>query len=86
MFISLAFSPATLVRNNTWRHCRCRGAVLSTGPAPLLVQSNVFNATTKSAVVTAARYRTQPGAPAMCCHHLLPSFAAIICCHHWPWT
>jgi len=51
IFTSLAFAPATILRNNTWRRCRCRGAVLSTGPAPLVVANNTFLNTTRSAVL-----------------------------------
>ena len=51
IFVSLAFSPATKIVDNTWRRCRCRGAVLSTGDAPLLVARNTFYNTTRSAIL-----------------------------------
>merc|ERR1711920_216429 len=51
MFISLDRVPATKVLNSTWRECRCRGAVMSTGAAPLLIKDCNFEETTKSAII-----------------------------------
>ena len=49
--IAAGLAPATNVVNCTWRNCRCRGAILSTGQQPVTVADSSFLGTTKSAVI-----------------------------------